>query len=166
MIGPVPARFCHSNHTGSSGSVEPVSHLDMVFGLHRTFKAKTGLLCCDDDASTRSMLKRNNTETMKNNGTDCWNVQLCLAVPFISFHFISRASVQSHSREPGQSWKPALTGSSFQLIWLANLISTQSPVAQSQFPLDFPSHGSPGVLIQHPTEITSSIFQLQRVTVD
>ena len=25
------------------------------------------------------------------------------------------------SREPGQSWKPALTGSSFQLIWPCNL---------------------------------------------
>ena len=59
------------------------------------------------------------------------------------------------SREPGQSWEPALTGSSFQFIWPANLISTQSPVAQSQFPLDFPLRGSLGValFVQHPMEI-------------
>ena len=53
-------------------------------------------------------------------GPGCWNVQLHLAIPSISFYFISRASVPSHSREPGQSWKPALTGSSFQLIWPFN----------------------------------------------
>ena len=46
----------------------------------------------------------------------CWNVQLSLDHSY----FNSRASVLSYSREPGQSWKPALTGSLFQLIWLFN----------------------------------------------
>ena len=50
----------------------------------------------------------------------CWNIQLCLVILIL----FSRASVLSYSREPGQSWEPALTGSLFQLIWLANLIST------------------------------------------
>ena len=52
-----------------------------------------------------------------------------------------------------QSWEPAPTGSLFQLIWLANLISTQSPVAQPQFLLDFPLH----VVVQHLIEITGEI---------
>ena len=83
----------------------------------------------------------------------CWNVQLCLV-----FHFILQEPVCCLSlRELGQSWEPALTGSSFQLIWLANLISTWSPVAQSQFPLDFPLHGSPVLL--HPTNVDCECSQ-------
>ena len=52
------------------------------------------------------------------------------AVPGIPFHLLEPVCCLS-LREPGQSWEPALTGSSFQLIWPANLISTWSPVAQS-----------------------------------
>ena len=53
-------------------------------------------------------------------------LQECVGTPSCAWCYVlfSRASVPSHSREPGQSWEQALTGSLFQLIWLANLIST------------------------------------------
>ena len=86
----------------------------------------------------------------------------CPAVPGVLFYSLEPVCHLS-LREPGQSWEPALTGSSFQLIWLANLISTWSPVAQSQFPLDFPSHGSLGVQIQHLMEITGEARSVERL---
>ena len=51
------------------------------------------------------------------------NMLECPAVPGILFYLLEPVRYLL-LREPGQSWKPPLTGSLFQLIWLANLIST------------------------------------------
>ena len=69
-VGPVPAHVCYSNHTGSSGSMEPIACLQMVMRFYTSFNVVASRLCCDDDASTRGMLKWNNTDYMTNNNTD------------------------------------------------------------------------------------------------
>jgi hypothetical protein len=65
----VPLHDCLMNHEGSSGAMEPAACLDMVVDLYRTRFVTVGLICADNDASTRSLLKWSNADYMKNNNT-------------------------------------------------------------------------------------------------
>ena len=69
------------------------------------------------------------------------------AVPSILFYFLEPVCYLS-LREPGQPWKPALTGSLFQLIWPCNLnfldLHTE-PSSSITISVGFPLHGSLGV---------------------
>jgi hypothetical protein len=65
----VPPHCCFMNYEGSSGAMEPLACLDMTIELYRNKHCKIGLICADDDASTRSMLRWSNSDYMKNNNT-------------------------------------------------------------------------------------------------
>jgi hypothetical protein len=65
----VPPHHCQKNHEGSSGSMEPASCLEMVVDLHENTHCDVVRICCDDDASTRSLLKWTNADHMKNNNS-------------------------------------------------------------------------------------------------
>jgi hypothetical protein len=67
--GPPPPHTCWKNHEGSSGSMEPQACLEMTIDLFEKKQCCLGLVCIDDDASTRSMLKWSNEDWMKNNNT-------------------------------------------------------------------------------------------------
>jgi hypothetical protein len=66
---PVEEHDCRQNHDGSSGSMEPISCLEMVIALHDDLFVNVVQICCDDDASTRSLLKWSNADYMKNNNS-------------------------------------------------------------------------------------------------
>jgi hypothetical protein len=66
---PIPARNCKKNHEGSSGSMEAITCLEMTVALFTEKQCCVLVICIDDDASTRSMLKWSNEDYMKNNNT-------------------------------------------------------------------------------------------------
>jgi hypothetical protein len=66
---PMADHDCLKNHDGSSGSMEPISCLEMVTFLYDNKFCKVARICCDDDASTRSLLKWSNADHMKNNNS-------------------------------------------------------------------------------------------------
>jgi hypothetical protein len=66
---PVMPHNCRKNHEGSSGSMEAQSCLDMTVALFENKQCCLSVICIDDDASTRSMLKWSNADYMKNNNT-------------------------------------------------------------------------------------------------
>jgi hypothetical protein len=66
---PVEGHDCRKNHDGSSGSMEPISCLEMVIALHDDLFVNVVKVCCDDDASTRFLLKWSNVDYMKKTTT-------------------------------------------------------------------------------------------------
>jgi hypothetical protein len=60
---------CWKNHDGSSSAMEPHACLDMTIDLFRNKYCQLARICCDDDASTRSLLRWSNADYMKNTGT-------------------------------------------------------------------------------------------------
>jgi hypothetical protein len=66
---PVPDHYCLKNHDGTSGAMEPVACLEMVVDLYRTHKVLVDWICCDNDASTRAIMRWSNEDYMKNNNT-------------------------------------------------------------------------------------------------
>lgn len=64
-----PPHQCWKNHNGSSSSMEPQSCLEMLVDLDRKKKVSISMICADDDASTRSLLRWSNADHMKNNNT-------------------------------------------------------------------------------------------------
>lgn len=64
-----PLHECWKNHEGSSSSMEPQSCLEMVIDLHNNKRVITELICADDDASTRSLLRWSNADYKINNNT-------------------------------------------------------------------------------------------------
>jgi hypothetical protein len=72
-LPPLP-HTCYANHQGSSGSMEPKACLDLTIMMYKKFKCGIDLICVDDDASTRSLMKWSkmkwsNADNMKNNNT-------------------------------------------------------------------------------------------------
>jgi hypothetical protein len=65
----LPWHECTKNHDGSSGAMEPRACLDMVVELYDKFHCITDSICCDDDASTRALVKWSNNDWMINNNT-------------------------------------------------------------------------------------------------
>jgi hypothetical protein len=65
----VPLHDCLRNHDGSSGTMEPQACLDMLVDLFNNKHCLVDLICADDDATTRSLLKWSNEDYMKNNNT-------------------------------------------------------------------------------------------------
>jgi hypothetical protein len=59
---------CRANHGGSSSAMEPVACLDMVVDLFDAKHCIVNRICCDDDASTRSLLRWSNADYMTNTG--------------------------------------------------------------------------------------------------
>jgi hypothetical protein len=68
-IDPIPIHSCKKNWDLSSGAMEPKACLDMTVALFDTKQVCISVICIDDDASTRSMLKWSNADHMKNNNT-------------------------------------------------------------------------------------------------
>jgi hypothetical protein len=68
-FGPVNEHVCYRNHEGSSGAMEPAACLDQVVDLFNNRYCIVANIVCDDDASTRSLLKWSNADYMKNNKT-------------------------------------------------------------------------------------------------
>jgi hypothetical protein len=66
----VPVHDCLKNHDGTSGSMEPIACLDMVTDMYNKKFCIVERICCDDDASTRSMLRWSNADHMKNNNSN------------------------------------------------------------------------------------------------
>jgi hypothetical protein len=66
---PVPEHTCYFNHEGSSGAMEPIACLELTVELYRKYHCCIGLICADDDSSTRALLKWSNADYMKNNNT-------------------------------------------------------------------------------------------------
>jgi hypothetical protein len=66
----VPVHDCMKNHEGSSGAMEPIACLDLTVIMFRNKYCKIALICADDDASTRSLLKWSNEDYMKNHNTN------------------------------------------------------------------------------------------------
>lgn len=66
---PCPIHTCLRNHDGSSSSMEPAACLDMTIDLYRNKNCIVKLMCADDDASTRALLRWSNADYMKNNNT-------------------------------------------------------------------------------------------------
>ena len=67
--GPIVKHECCSNYVGSSGGMEPQACLDLMTRMYDNKKVLICKICCDDDASTRSMLQWSNADHMKNNNT-------------------------------------------------------------------------------------------------
>jgi hypothetical protein len=65
----IPEHDCVKNHTGSSSSMEPQGCLEMVELLYLKWNCVVKKICCDDDASTRSLVRWSNADHMKNNNT-------------------------------------------------------------------------------------------------
>jgi hypothetical protein len=65
----MPDHKCTMNHVGSSGAMEPRACLDMAIDLYDNFHCSLARICCDDDASTRAMIKWSNEDWMVNNNT-------------------------------------------------------------------------------------------------
>lgn len=68
-VGPVEKHQCWQNYVGSSGAMEPQACLDILTRLYDKKNVIISMICCDDDASTRSLLKWSNADFMKNNNT-------------------------------------------------------------------------------------------------
>ena len=66
---PVRPHECVKNHEGSSGSMEPLSILDMVVRLYDDKAVITDTIVTDDDSSIKAKLKWNNEDYMKNHNT-------------------------------------------------------------------------------------------------
>jgi hypothetical protein len=60
---------CRMNHDGSSGAMEPVACLEMVVFVHEKKHCDVVYICCDNNASTRSLLKWRNADYMNNTNT-------------------------------------------------------------------------------------------------
>jgi hypothetical protein len=69
IILPAPPHNCKKNHEGSSGSMESQAYLDMTIDLFDKKQCVISVICIDDDASTRSMLKWSNADYTKNTNT-------------------------------------------------------------------------------------------------
>jgi hypothetical protein len=65
-IGP---HTCRRNHQGTSLSMEPAACLEMIVSLFDLRSVIVARICCDDDASTRSLLHWSNADWMLNNNT-------------------------------------------------------------------------------------------------
>jgi hypothetical protein len=65
----IPPHVCTKNHVGSSASMEPVACLEMVQSAFDQWNCIVESICCDDDASTRSLLRWSNEDHMANNKT-------------------------------------------------------------------------------------------------
>ena len=68
--GTIPEHDCTKNHVGSSSSMEPLACLEMVVEMYNKWHCIIEFICADDDASTRSMLRWNNEDYMRNNNTN------------------------------------------------------------------------------------------------
>jgi hypothetical protein len=82
-IDPIPIHNCKKNWDLSSGAMEPKACLDMTVALFDTKQVCISVICIDDDASTRSMMKWSNADHMKNNNTSKQRIlssTLCLSV--------------------------------------------------------------------------------------
>jgi hypothetical protein len=64
-----PPHDCKKNHDGTSGAMESIACLDMVIDMFESKHVTIHRICCDDDASTRSMLRWSNEDYMANTGT-------------------------------------------------------------------------------------------------
>ena len=65
---PVKEHNCQINHTGSSGSMEPISILEMVKSLHSKKFVNVTKIVTDDDSSIKAKLKWSNHDHMANTG--------------------------------------------------------------------------------------------------
>jgi hypothetical protein len=65
----VPDHPCTKNHDGTSSAMEPQACLEMVVSLYDNSHCIVNRICCDDDASTRSLLRWSNEDYMRNNNT-------------------------------------------------------------------------------------------------
>jgi hypothetical protein len=65
----IPLHDCVKNHTGSSSSMEPLGCLEMVEMMFLKWHCVVARICCDDDASTRSLVRWSNEDYMRNNNT-------------------------------------------------------------------------------------------------
>jgi hypothetical protein len=66
----VPPHECWKNHTGTSGSMEAASCLELVVSLFNDSNTAVGRLCCDDDSSVRADCQwRNADDYLVNNTT-------------------------------------------------------------------------------------------------
>jgi hypothetical protein len=65
----IPLHICTRNHDGTSSSMESRTCLEMVTELFDKFHCFVDSICCDDDASTRAMVKWSNADWMTNNNT-------------------------------------------------------------------------------------------------
>jgi hypothetical protein len=65
----VPPHDCTKNHIGSSSSMEPIACLEMVQAVYDKWHCVIDSICCNDDASTRSLLRWSNEDHMANNNT-------------------------------------------------------------------------------------------------
>jgi hypothetical protein len=66
---PVGTHYCRRNHEGTSSAMEPAACLEMVVGLYENRNCVVSMIVCDDDASTRSMMRWSNQDHMINNNT-------------------------------------------------------------------------------------------------
>jgi hypothetical protein len=66
----LPYHKCTKNYDGSSGAMECRSCLDMVINLYDNSCCLVTSICCDDDSSTRVMLKWSNADWKINNNTN------------------------------------------------------------------------------------------------
>jgi hypothetical protein len=64
-----PPHDCVRNHDGSSSAMEPKACLEMVIDMYNNKHCIIDRICCDDDASTRSLLRWSNEDYMTNNNT-------------------------------------------------------------------------------------------------
>jgi hypothetical protein len=95
-----PWHDCRANHGGSLSAMEPVACLEMVVDLFNTKHCIINRICCDDDASTRSLLRWSNADYMINN-----NTTICQKEPRLA------------------SYSHALTGEDFRdAFWSLNLL--------------------------------------------
>jgi hypothetical protein len=66
----IPEHECLRNHEGSSGAMEPIACLEMAVALFNNRQCVVHMICLDDDASTRSLMKWSNADYMTNNNTN------------------------------------------------------------------------------------------------
>ena len=67
---PVPQHDCVKNHNDTAASMEAKGCLEMVVKSYREFNVSIRMICADDDASTRSTVRWNNANYLKNYNTD------------------------------------------------------------------------------------------------
>jgi hypothetical protein len=65
----LPPHNCTRNHDGTSSAMEARACLDMVVEMHEKYHCIVASICCDDDASTRAMVKWSNADWMVNNNS-------------------------------------------------------------------------------------------------
>jgi len=66
---PAPEHICTINHTGSSGSMEPIAVLNMAMRLYRVHNVVASPIITDDDSSIKAKLKWSNADHMTNANT-------------------------------------------------------------------------------------------------